>query len=470
MMNRSARKKQAELEERKRLRQGLTEAIEAKEEALSEPASSDWISSKPSSQAVMMAVKHQSRMSKGKSFNGFVLEQRSSKDNELAEFLTLLQTNASHIPPGTRMHLAVLTSYVDPKWDADFYNKNLREANHWTAVDVWIDKNGQVNSFVLDAANAVGHDGIRARLEEKFPAGKHYVFKSDQVIIDEKEKTRAIQTQMAGCHVFVTEHLKQLSQIPPEILYEKELPAFSTNNMVKPGNFVGHQSKLSRIFRGMQSWTSLTSLGPEVLSSPIKADGTTLEQSAKSYSVEAKSTSYNNTIVEKNKRYKAKKNAFVTELTEKDQLETKEHLKTMTAMMEQRQGFTFLKHPVLFKLNDLMAESKDINHVTTFLSTFSETLEKSVPKQKRGLAFFSKASNLPHVMKTITDLKTLKFTADMKPEEIAANKNKILLSVASLARTLDLQKSVRTTLILSQTLNETMPILEGQQMKAAKRK
>lgn len=80
----------------------------------------------------------------------------------------------------------------------------------WTAVDIMVGVNGQINSFVLDAANASDYKGMHTDLKAAFPGGNHYVYKRDFLPGEGKPKPRQIQTlRGTSCQVFVTEHLRQ---------------------------------------------------------------------------------------------------------------------------------------------------------------------------------------------------------------------------------------------------------------------
>lgn len=343
------------------------EAIEAGTDIQLETTGIDpWISSNPSSQALLMASKKQDRLGKSKVFNGFVLVQNSKTDNEFIEFLKLLKQNASNIPPNTRVSLDVLTKYVDKRDDADFYAQNYRQCAHWTSIDLLIDEHGHVSSFVLDAANSFGYRGMHAALKKYFPEGDHYVFKADTIVMNGVAKLRLIQTQNTGCRVFVSEHAKQLSQIDTETLYQKELPALAdAAKVVRPSSFDKPGIKLSRIFRGMQSWSILRSFSGEVQSTSVsESKEETLLQSALKRSVISPSgTQINNTVVTKNERYKAKKREYFESITPAMQ----------DRIMEHRQGFTFLRNPILFKLSHFLS-TEDVGDAATFVNDFATQL------------------------------------------------------------------------------------------------
>ena len=165
--------------------------------------------------------------------------------------------------------LAVLTRFIDPEyeWSAD-YEEGKRTCAHWSAIDLVVGEGGTVSSFVLDAANSYGYQRMHDKLKSTFSLGQHDVYKPET--LSGGSRASPIQTLTNGCQVFVIEHLKQLSQIKTEVLYDRELPLVSdTKGVVKASQFVG-ELKLSRIFRGMQTWNGLRSLPEEVKHTVIK--------------------------------------------------------------------------------------------------------------------------------------------------------------------------------------------------------
>ncbi|OGT36610.1 MAG: hypothetical protein A3F11_01225 [Gammaproteobacteria bacterium RIFCSPHIGHO2_12_FULL_37_14] len=330
----------------------------------------------PCSLALLMARKRKNRFAKTKAFNGFVLQQKSATENEFIDFLMLLKFNQKEVPEGTRLHLVVLTNYVDPDTDSYFHQQGLKHPKHWLAVDLSIRPGGGVNSFVLDAANSVGFTGIHRALKRMFPEGKHFVFRSDVIKVKSElnvvSKPRAIQTQTTGCEAFAMDHSRQLSQIDSRTLYGSELIRIADREgRVYPGSFIGGL-KLTRILRGMQTWDGIYALPPAVLSTPIK-DSTqeTLLESAKKRSQDSKNT----TMEMKGKHYKTKKRLFFQSLPPDIQFE----------VMAQRQGFTFLKNPVLFKLTTELAvadEATTLSLVAGFCDRWEKINEIKVNELK----------------------------------------------------------------------------------------
>jgi len=365
------------------------ELDQAKAEMIDEQKGQEWISNNTSSQALLMAAKKESRLNKHKVFNGFVLEQRSTSDNEFSDFIKLLKKNAANIPAGTRIQLAVLTSYVDPMTEPHaYYVLGIHEVSHWTNVDIMVGENGEISSFVLDAANAVGYKAISKALEDTFSSGRHYVYKEDIFYDTEKDERRfrKIQTQELGCRVFATEHSKQLSQIDSQTLYGVELPNLASTNggVITAEDFKGTRFKLSRIFRGMQSWSMLKSLGREVLETPIKeveGKSVTVEDSAQSRT----QGEINETIKRKNIHYKLKKFEYAQSHTDEELLRVMTH----------RQGFIFLKKPILFMINKKISESsEDENNkfrqvVSQILNEFRKSALTLTDEQLASIDIFS---------------------------------------------------------------------------------
>ena len=310
----------------------------------------DWMASDLSSLTLLMAEKHQNRFEKGKAFNGFVLEQCSAddEDNDFMTFLSLLSEQLQLIPTPTRFSLAVLTTYQDPDFDTDI--EPCSNPAHWTAVDIWIGPNQQVCSFVLDAANSVGFRKMHADLKRVFPDGNHYIYYADLYLAGLKSDTieppirrRAIQTQGIGCRIFTIEHLKQLSQIDPSLLYLQELSKIAdANKTIIAANLI-KDLKLTRIFRGMQSWTALDFLPADIKNTIIKdTSGETLIEGAKRFSEQR----INKILERKNLSYKINKAKFVNSIS--DELGTE--------IMENREGYFFLIYPILLSVNAEIAK------------------------------------------------------------------------------------------------------------------
>lgn len=410
-------------------------------EIQTEMGADEWISSSPSSQAILMANKRQNRFEKGKVFNGFVLQQQSQHNNEFLQFLDMLRANAKQIPPGTRMQLAVLTAYTDPIEDKYYFDRGERNRSHWTAIDILVGEDGQVSSFVLDAAGTTSYIGIHNRLKEAFPTGHHYIFKRDTITVEKKStadatkdkveektevKVRALQTQAPGCRVFAIEHARQLSQIDTETLYGRELPSMSQPNGVIMPKDVKAGSQLTRIFRSMQSWTGLRSLGEGVLKTPIKSKET-LEQSA----LRRSESGLNKTIPIKSQRYKAKKRDFV--------LQNVASSANIIRILDQRQGFIFLTHPVLFELSNALAAT-DKKHLHDFMEYFYNELKQSITTTTTTTTFFPDNNprkkllvELDSMLDALSLYSTSEESKTKKP--LGAYKNELLMFVSALLET-----------------------------------
>jgi len=392
--------------------------------------SSDWISGSPASQAVLMAVKKQHRLEKNKSFNGFILEQKSLDDSEFTQFIEKLKTSAPEIPPNTRIQLAVLTHFVDPEyeWSLD-YEEGKRTCSHWTAVDLVVDENKNISSFVLDAANAQGFQRMHARLKERFPEGKHYVYTAEAGATG---RLSPIQTQQIGCRVFAIEHLKQLSQISTATLYGKELPSISeADGKIKASNFTGGL-KLARIFRGMQTWTGFLRLPEATRNTPIKdTSSETLLQYAENQSILQggfKPIKINETISKKNLKYIEKKRDYYQALSPDMQ----------EKIFEDKAGFSFLQHPQLFKLSNILA-SIDTSETRENLMTFIQEM-------------ILKLSSHDAVEEAQCCVQTLAALSDQQAP--GAIKYACLLSVAALYRTLDKNHHIESQEKISQNIDQ----------------
>lgn len=325
-----------------------TDVARAEKDILNEETE-EWLSGHPTSIALLMANKREQRLGKNKIFNGFVIPY-----HDLERFIQLLKTNADQIPEGTRLSIAV-ASFIE------FDNENRA---HWTAIDILIEKNGVISSFVLDAVNAAGFKEMHHLLKSNFPNGHHYLFQGDTIIVDKKKKIRLIQYSGIGCRVFTIDQLRQLSQIDNETLYKNELPAVANSKGVFfPGKLIAGL-KLARIFRAMQSWTGLMALPAEVRNTYIKEGSTlTLEQSIAA-NMENK---INTTINKKNSHCKMEKCKYFKTLSPELRL----------LIMQQRDGFLFIKHPILLKLNAALA-SADETQLESYVNKLNILLHDSL--------------------------------------------------------------------------------------------
>ena len=436
-----------------------TDVIQAEDEMWNEFGSSDWISGAPHSQAILMSAKREHRLEKGSPFNGFVLEQKLPEalgrpnnntlrdlsesefnqfledNSEFTQFIQELKANAHQIPPNTRIQLAVLTRFVDPNFEYSEYEvQGKRKAGHWTAVDLLVGKDGAVSSFVLDAANSYGYRRMHATLKEQFPEGEHYVYQNEIVSDGIQLKPSQIQTQDIGCRVFTVEHLKQLSQIDSATLYGEELPQVATpEGHIQAKNFVGGL-KLSRIFRGMQSWTGLRALKEEVKNTPIKEKtGETLIQSAERQSEMVggfKAIKVNQTISKKNLHYIDKKRNYYQTLSADSQ----------SRIIDDRKGSTFLKNPELFQLNDFLAIANP-QAVSAFITQISQDL---------ATLSIETDDSREVIQQCTRELTSLQSTSKSQ----GAIKNDILLSVSALYKQLHITNHPEQIASLSKTITK----------------
>ena len=414
--------------------------LKAESDIWDEFGSNNWISSDPSSQAILMAAKRESRLEKMRPFHGFVLEQKTLEDSEFAEFVHKLKDSAAQIPPGTRIQLAVLTDFIDPdyEWSAD-YAEGKRTCAHWTAIDLMVDEHGDVHSFVLDAANSYGYARMHDTLKATFPEGNHYVYKLETLGSGDQKRVSPIQTQKIGCRVFTVEHLKQLSQIDTETLYGKELPKIAEQNgVVKASKFTGGL-KLSRIFRGMQTWTGLNALPKEVKETVVKEKtGETLLQYAERQSETKggfKPIKSNETISRKNIQYINKKRDYYNSLSQENQ----------ERIIEDRQGFTFLSHPQLFRLSAMLADidtTDSKENILSFIANFSEKLEKAFAQDANHI------TTQEGVQQCLQELSLI--SSDKNPGAI---KNAILLAVSDLYHKLERSPNPFDPIVLSSLID-----------------
>lgn len=442
------------------LEQALEDVERVKAEIESEEKE-EWISGSFASQALLISQKRESRLTKGKTFNAFVLDQApTEKNNEFDIFLELLKKQAKNIPSGTRMQLIVHTGHTDPQFDRDFYEGGHRQVSHWTVMDILVGTNGKISSFILDAANSVGYRRMRFKLKSTFPDGDHYYYRADKVTVpttagkEPRKVTRQIQTQDIGCRVFVIEHARQLSQIDTSSLYLMELPLLSQKTKslqphktfpkgrIIPGSFKGGE-KLLKIFRSMQSWTSLESLPQSVQDTPIKESGATLVQEAKRRS----KGRLNLTVVEKNKRYKAKKKAYFQALSERMRVN----------IMQNMNGFQFLRYPILFSLNEALAKAS-VHNFQNFISVFCDRANELLTQQQVSVAAFQ---ILIRLEKDINELEKL---GDAK--KIGSAKNQFLNYLENILNNLwNKEESLQLADTLADILQKTIPFLQEQDLK-----
>ena len=369
--------------------------IEAKERhRLIEKDDSGFVESIPdiSAETFLLFAKAESRFNKGQEFNGYVLHQKSTEENEFIQFLGFIKENLSEFPKNTRIHLAVYTSYVDKHEQEILREQKIKmpsEIGHWTAVDVLID-NGQIKTFVLDAANAIGYKGICAELKINFPAGRHYAFTADTIPHPHnpsKEKLRAIQSDDENCGVFTVEHIRQLSQIDSERIYGELAEIATEEGAIYPEN-MKYGYTLNRIFRATQSWETLNSL-PSVLSTLFKGNKTVGESATENSEFNNHHKKINKTIT--NKRYKH----FEGITSYANSLE----VDIQPIILEHRKGFAFVKNTILFKIHNQLT-TLPVPVFLELVEIFSENFKIHFPiglvrEYKEINNFLIKISHLP---------------------------------------------------------------------------
>lgn len=335
-----------------------------------------WLLSDENTVTKIMAIKKQNRLRKDKTFNGFVLICKK-EHNEFKTFITTLKQNIAHIPNNTRMSLAIRTMYYAPEFDTkpDLLHETKTSPKHWTAVDLLVDDQKNIHSFVLDAANSIGYQGIHHELKKYFPKGRHYIFEEDRIEFpDGSSKTRIIQTQRRGCHIFALHHLSLLSQIDTQTLYHHELPRLAAKNpnhsgMIQPGDFLG-ELRLTKIFTSTQSLSTIESLTIKDTLITQKDQQITLLESIKTRSSAVSLENMkqiNQTINYKNKRYVEKEFLFDQYSREKK-----------ARIMNTRTGYLFLKNRGLFNLNNALKQLNNPEELHLFLQKIYEILKKTL--------------------------------------------------------------------------------------------
>ncbi|MDP3561167.1 MAG: hypothetical protein Q8R83_03205 [Legionellaceae bacterium] len=367
-----------------------------------------WLPSDEQTITKIMAVKKQSRLKKGLIFNGFVLV-RKKEDNEFEDFLTTLRHQITQIPRNTRMSLAVRTMYYDPTFDTkkDFAPSTIESPMHWTAVDLLVDEQSNVHSFVVDAANSVGYQGIHGELKKLFPNGNHYIFEEDKITMpDGAFKTRIIQTQWRGCHIFALQHLFILSKIDSHTLYHVELPMLAAKHdtnfgSIQPGDFSG-ELKLAKLFVPTQSISTIESL--QISGALVSQKNVTrpLLEAVKNKSTTINSVigpiEVNQTTDYKNTRYIEKESFFY---------KFSRHNKKRT--MDYRKGDLFLKNRSLFNLNAAVKRFNNLDELHLFIEHLYKQFVMSMDRSHHDLQKF------------LDELKLLTQTKKLSREEIQYN-------------------------------------------------
>jgi len=356
-----------------------------------EKGSASNINDKVSLATFLLSAKTQSRLNKNQNFHGLVLEKKSDDNDEFLEFLLELQKNIRLFPSEARFEIAILTSYIGNHEKLILEAAEIKipaEISHWTAVDVSI-IDGQIKTFVLDAANSCGLEGIAFDIKKIFPHGEHYVFYADSIPHPKypgKEKARTIQSDEETCLTFTLEHLRQLTQINSAQLYSELKSVAHDSGEIYPKNLIPGLS-LSRIFRATQSWVVLSSLKDILESTPIKA-GKSILESAEENSKITDDNKINNTISHKKYKHLDKSSLLIESHSDEIILMTLEHRKSLIFI--KNPSLTYLKNTIaslpheiflnlIYKLNDNMTaiyfeplELEEKSLVDNFLSKINQ--------------------------------------------------------------------------------------------------
>lgn len=369
-----------------------------------------WLASDENTITRLMSLKKQSRFKKNKAFNGFVLV-RKKEDNEFKQFLNILKQNITQIPNNTRMSLAVRTLYFTPQFDTkpDLLEVTKTSPKHWTAVDLLVDAQKNIHSFVLDAANSIGYQEIHHELKQCFPRGKHYIFEEDKIETSAGIfKTRIIQTQPRGCHIFTLQHLSILSQIDTQTLYHIELPALAAKNeapsgIIQPGYF-SETFALAKIFASTESIATIESLHVQNSLITQKGKALTLLEAVRATSTPEgpegpESTKHiNRANYKKNIRY-IEKEAFFYQFSRDKK----------NKIMNARKGYLFLQNRSLFNLNDALKRLDDVAELRLFIEMLHDFLNQEQHHASKSMQ--------PHLQ----ELKFLAYSNQLPQEEIKHN-------------------------------------------------
>lgn len=411
---------------------------------VSEKDTVEWLPEEISTASLFFA-KAESRYGKSRQFNGFVLHQKSPEENEFIQFLEHIRENISEFSGKVRLQVAILTSYID-EFEQKLFLETKRTVpsatSHWTALDIFIN-HGQIKTFVLDAANSYGHNGIHSRLKEVFPEGVHYIFRADSIPNPKKpgkEKFRTIQSADKGCRIFTIGHLKQLSQIESEKLYA-ELKQISVQGAIFPKNFV-YGFDVNRIFRFTQSWVILSSL-PAILLTPIKNHKTVGDWADDHSELNEDGVKQNRGIINKKIKYTENEIKYYNGLTEEMQ----------SVLLEQRTGFTFLQNPILFDIQNEITATSQIDFINLV-----KALDKNLKKIGKSLT----QREQEQINKFLEKIAPL-----LAQENLPKAKNEFILQLASFFKLIDksnLQAILKNTLcksIIQLKINNSTKDLPG---------
>ncbi len=396
----------------------------------------------PTTVALLLALKQKKRMDKNEPFIGFLL-QNDPHSPEYENFLLELKDVIDEIPVGTRISLAVLTTYYDHEFD-----KGLEDRSgyaHWTAIDLMIGEDHQLFSFVLDAALSVGYRREHAMLKELFPEGKHFIFRPKL-----NDKLLSLQHTTTDCSIFTLDHIKQLTQIDGSTLYLNELPHLSdTEGVVSSYERFGDLN-LTRILRGIQSLKTFQTFPENIKNTVIKkrSNETLLESIHNKTQMIKKSdgeTEINQTIFLKNKHYTETKAAYFSTLDDE----------SLSLIMEHCTGFIFLKHPVLFSLLRELAQI-DKEQFLENVSSLCDSLEVLAKNQEIVYSMYDRQD----LRNTATQLAELKSNIT---DSLGHLKQQCLFKITNLFEKLEEQEKI--VLIIGESLMSDFKLDKEQSIK-----
>ena len=422
------------------------------------------ISAEPPIISALVAQKKKSRASKNKYFNCFVIDRVKINPqtglDELKEFLIKLNGEVKSLPNPTRFQL------------------NVFDRGHWYPIDFYI-KDGQVNSFILDAVGDPRYKKTLNYIGQLFPQGNHYYFHVDNEfnssaknkrvseLIDSKYDIQpkyvnlaSMQKSDIGCRVFSAYHAMNMANSDPEELYSalnnscaptvRNLPPIYAQSQVVDQLYVEEKARgavtlrsikpdqsLVRLIRPTQSYTQLNALDQDVRDLEITTEkgGTTLERHGQESRENVGGRNVNATILNKSQKYREKILKFKNQYSERE----------IDSYMEHRSGFAYLQTPDLFKLDEFISVSEKDNVLDAammFFNSFYENMPKTTSKSFLGMRLDAKNLNLSQQsLLDIEELITLYKNDEISKGEFVSS---FMLQIQELQDKLIENNSVRT--------------------------
>ncbi len=426
------------------------------------------ISGEPPIISALIAKKKESRVNKNETFNCFVIDREnecSSGNDELVEFINKLSQNIQTLPDPTRFQL------------------NVFDSGHWYPIDLYI-KNGQVSSFIFDAAGNYKFESALTLLKNKFPNGSHYSFqvevsikessmkKKPNDIQDEDLNISTVQKSGYGCRVFSAYHAFNMSKSDPDELYTslqaseakkiRQIPdevfinTNKINNAYKEVDAPAHtitlrsiqpNQNLVRLLRPTQSYTQLNELSDEVKNTKIarqSGDISLKEYTDSKAEKDSSNRRINATLLNKSQGYRAKVMEFKEQNLEQD----------INIIMSQRAGFAYLDNPSLFTLDDLLSKGdKDnvLNIAYDFFNNYYTQLPKNTDKSFLGISFDAK--NLDLSYQTLEHLSNLIKKYENDEIDKGTFVTSFMANVCELQESLKNNHSVRTIKVLNNVID-----------------